>query len=219
MKTFKHKKYLFDLTIFFPECRNASLGSPCTNVGTGDCKYELTSGEHCCCGQCSSWLSLACVLNSTSGAGVWQISSGCPVDGCDSKGDMNPEQIYESFLKTHSFEHFFTGVLSSPNYPGNYPNNLDRTESIQVKSGKILRIEFTHFDVYYYPNCSKDYVKITDGDGTTLMDRSCGYSTSSSSSFFTPPIITTKTNNVNIYFHSVYTRSGWSLNWTAITPG
>ena len=114
-----------------------------------------------------------------------------------------------------------TGNVASPKFPRNYTNNLKKTETIEAESGKILLLEFTHFDVYYYPNCSRDYVKITDGDGTTLMDRSCGYSTSSSSSsnFFMPPIISTKTNNVNIYFHSVYARTGWSLNWTAITPG
>ena len=113
-----------------------------------------------------------------------------------------------------------TGVVSSPSFPGNYPNNIDRTESLKVASGKTLRIEFTHFAVYPSWNCGSDYVKITDGDGTILLDKSCGYSAMSSSSsfYFAPPIITTQTNRVEIRFHtdSRNAGSGWSLTWTSI---
>ena len=116
-----------------------------------------------------------------------------------------------------------TGVVSSPSFPGNYPNNIDRTESLKVASGKTLRIEFTHFAVYPSWNCSSDYVKVTDGDGTILLDRSCGYSnvTSTNSYYFSPPIITTKSNTVDIFFHtnSGGTQVGWTLNWMAVTQG
>ena len=119
------------------------------------------------------------------------------------------------------------GVVTSPNYPDNYPNNLDQTQTLQVQRGKMLRLEFTHFDVEPCVNgmatCPCNYVKITDGDGTTLMDNSCGYSLydSSSSSYFQPPTITTRTNTVEIFFHTdgIYTRTGWSLSWIAVTPG
>ena len=127
-----------------------------------------------------------------------------------------------------------TGVVTSPNHPNNYPHNLDKTEIIEVESGKILRLEFTHFAVYGVPSdCQNyDFVKITDGDGTTLMDNSCGYSyvDPSSSYYFLPPIITTSSNRVEIFFHTdgggtqmavvnliLYT--GWSLSWSAVTPG
>ena len=114
-------------------------------------------------------------------------------------------------------------MVSSPNFPRNYPHNLDKTESIKVKVGKTLRMEFTYFAVTAANQCPNDYVKITDGDGTTLMDRSCGYSTSSSSSwtYFQPPIIMTRTDTVNIFFHTddSGTHNGWSMNWTVVTPG
>ena len=118
----------------------------------------------------------------------------------------------------------FTGVLTSPDYPSNYPNSLDMTESLQVESGKVLRMEFTFFAVEHVQSrCSHDYVKVTDGDGTVLMDNSCGYSnrSSTSSDYFLPPNITTRTNTVNIIFHTnSYTSNvGWSLNWTALAPG
>ena len=107
-----------------------------------------------------------------------------------------------------------TGVVTSPNYPDYYPNNLDKKETIKVDIGKILRLEFTDFAVYSHPSsCSSDYIKVTDGDGTTLMDKSCGYGR--------PPNITSITNTVEIFFHTSEggRRTGWNLTWIAATPG
>ena len=117
-----------------------------------------------------------------------------------------------------------TGVVTSPNHPDNYPDTLDKTQTIEVESGKRLRLEFTSFAVHAcdIPTCPCDFVKITDGDGTTLMDNSCGYSEYPSSSwYFLPPIITTRSNRVEIFFHTdgTVTSSGWSLSWSAVTPG
>ena len=119
-----------------------------------------------------------------------------------------------------------TGVVTSPNHPdNNYPYNLNKTQLIEVESGKILRLEFTHFAVNGKPSdfCqSWDFVKITDGDRTTLMDNSCGWSCCpSSSDYFLPPIITTRSNRVEIFFHTDGSNiaSGWSLSWSAVTPG
>ena len=95
-----------------------------------------------------------------------------------------------------------------------------------MKKGKILRLEFTAFAVWVggsIDTCPTDFVRITDGDGTTLMDNSCGYSDRdpSESLFFHPPIITSLTNTVEIYFHTddQWAEPGWSLDWTAITAG
>ena len=112
--------------------------------------------------------------------------------------------------------------MTSPNYPDNYPNNLERTTIVHVERGKILRLEFTYFEVQY-AGCS-DYVKITDGDGTTLMDEICGFSAVHPSvvSYFMPPIITTRSNTMEILFHTndrQDERAGWSLSWSAVTPG
>ena len=98
---------------------------------------------------------------------------------------------------------------------------------IQVESGKMLRLEFTRFRIYPcnqdVSRCPCDHVKIVEGDGTLLMGRGCGYSDLSPSHpyYFLPPIFTTKTNAVDIFFFtdSSSVTSGWSLNWTAVTPG
>ena len=101
-----------------------------------------------------------------------------------------------------------------------------KTETIQVESGKLVRLEFTHFQVFAcggVDTCSCDYVKITDGDGTTLMENSCGDSSRDPSDpiYFMPPIITTRSNKVDIFFRTsnVAANTGWSLSWTSMTPG
>ena len=98
-----------------------------------------------------------------------------------------------------------------------------KTETIQVEIGKVLRLEFTRFAVSVCDNCTCDHVEIKDGDGKTLMDKSCGDSSisSSSSGYFQPPVIVTNTNTVEIFFHTdgSNTKSGWSLSWTAVMPG
>ena len=114
-------------------------------------------------------------------------------------------------------------MITSPNHPDNYPDNIDKVEHIIVETRKILRLEFTAFAVHSNSDCCcfYDFVRITDGDGTTLMDNSCGYSDPSDSYYFQPPIITTKTNKVEIYFHTNEwdAKPGWSLRWTAVAEG
>ena len=122
------------------------------------------------------------------------------------------ENHFEFILKA-------TGVLTSPNHPGLYPPNLNKTQTIVVESGKILRLNFTSFDVHGFPSQSPcdDFVKITDGNGTTLMDNSCGYLIGG----YLPRIITTRSNRVEIFFHTngIYQSTGWNLSWSAVTPG
>ena len=86
---------------------------------------------------------------------------------------------------------------------------------IEVEQGLILSLTFSAFDIH--SSCSgcscNDHLTITDGDGTTLMEKSCGSSL--------PAAITTRTNIVKLVFSTDFdvTKTGWSLNWTAVTPG
>ena len=112
----------------------------------------------------------------------------------------------------------------SPNHPGKYPNRLQKTERIEVETGKVLRLEFTFFELQWDALCAKDYVKIKDGDGTTLMENSCGWMqgvSDSHSYHFIPPILVSQTNSVEIVFitDSASQYRGWKLSWTAVTPG
>ena len=84
---------------------------------------------------------------------------------------------------------------------------------IQVEEGLILSLQFTAFDIESHSTCDYDHLTITDGDGTTLMEKSCGSSL--------PAAITSRTNSVTLIFSTddSYAKTGWSVNWTAVTPG
>ena len=143
-------------------------------------------------------------------------------------GHPEPNAKLKTTPKCYQNVSFSTGVVTSPNHPDPYPDDLDETQTLEVESGKILRLEFTHFSVEYASTCMFDYVKIIDGDGTILMDKSCGFSSRdpSDSGYFQPPTITTRTNRVKIFFHTDgsgstdgSTTTGWSLSWSAVTSG
>merc|ERR1712025_1562392 len=99
--------------------------------------------------------------------------------------------------------------------------------------GLILSLHFTAFDIEDGDEDSDcyDHLTITDGtitirnetirnetirtiiDGPTLMEKSCGNSL--------PANITSTTNIVKLVFKTDYsgTRPGWSVSWSAVTPG
>ena len=81
------------------------------------------------------------------------------------------------FRHVHSDRLFATGLVSSPNHPDNYPNRVEKQETIQVGHDMVISIEFTEFNIEYHPTCAFDHVTITDEDGTTLMEKSCGFTT------------------------------------------
>ena len=110
------------------------------------------------------------------------------------------------------------GVVTSPNYANNYPDNLRMTKTIQVDQGLILSLRFSAFDIAYHCTCRNDHLTITEGDGRILMEKSCGYTL--------PANITSTSNIVKFIFitdnhgyglHHGY--SGWSVSWSALTPG
>jgi len=177
-------------------------------AGALDCHYESLNvsfggNVNCCCGRCN--IDMTCAQDSTTGSGFWQptmYSTLCPAEGCGSEG-----------------------VVTSPNHPDYYPNNLEKTETIQVEQELTITLELTSFNIEYHPTCLFDHLTITDGDGTTLMEKSCG-STSDGwvviggqligSSL--PPAITSRSNTINLVFTTdgSGTRFGWSVSWRAV---
>ena len=96
---------------------------------------------------------------------------------------------------------FITKVLTSPGYPGRYPNNYNSTQTIQVAPGKGVKLHFTHY------NCEGqyDYVHIVDDEGHDV------YLYELSSGIIHREI-------VDIVFHtdSSTRNSGWRLEWTEV---
>ena len=113
-------------------------------------------------------------------------------------------------------------MVTSPNFPDNYPFYTEKNYTIEVEQGLLLLLEFTDFrivserDENSQLTCKLGNMSIIDSNGTTLMDKRCGWE---------KPKITSVSNVVEIIF-----RSGdltgwdlswsparrWSLNWTAV---
>ena len=85
---------------------------------------------------------------------------------------------------------------------------------IEVEEGLVVAMQFTAFNVWSCASCICDHVTIKNGDGTTLMEKTCGSSL--------PAAVTSTSNIVEIYFHTDgdgILWSGWKLTWRAVTPG
>ena len=125
---------------------------------------------------------------------------------------------------------YASGFVTSPNYPDNYPDNLQRIQTIRVEEGQILFLHFIAFNLPYKWSCSgSDQLTIEDGDGTTLMKKACGslyagkidLGTGVNIGSLLPPNITSTSNTVKLIFKTDDSdaRSGWSVAWRAVTPG
>ncbi|XP_076458584.1 tolloid-like protein 2 [Babylonia areolata] len=78
------------------------------------------------------------------------------------------------------------GVLQSPLYPGNYPNNASCSWVLTARRGHSVRLTFRHFDLEDSTDCTADFVEVSDlkaswrrrvrlcGDGIPLDVRSTG---------------------------------------------
>ena len=85
---------------------------------------------------------------------------------------------------------------------------MNTTETITVKEGMVVVLEFTAFNT----EVNYDKLTIRDGDGTTLMQERSGDCI--------PGKIWSKTNVVHLHFDtdSSGTRTGWNATWAASTP-
>ena len=118
------------------------------------------------------------------------------------------------------------GVVTSPDYPSNYPDSLEKTMGIEVDQGMILSLEFTAFDIESNSDCDYDHLTITDGNGATLMEKSCGSAGNlviggEKTNSTLPPNVWSWSNKVNFVFvtDGGGTRPGWSVSWSAVKPG
>ena len=96
-------------------------------------------------------------------------------------------------------------MVTSPNYPCNYPNKLNHTERITAKEGMVVDLEFTVFKT----ESEHDKLEIQDNDGTILLPERGGYAL--------PPPIRSRTNVVHLRFVTDGSRTwtGWSATWTS----
>uniref|UniRef100_A0A3Q2E368 CUB domain containing protein 2 n=1 Tax=Cyprinodon variegatus TaxID=28743 RepID=A0A3Q2E368_CYPVA len=90
-----------------------------------------------------------------------------------------------------------SGNISSPNFPGLYPYNIDCAWLIVVAEGSSVLLTFHHFELEYHASCAYDYIKIYNGiseDEGNLLGIFCGD--------ISPPQFTSSWNVMSIIFHS-----------------
>ena len=89
---------------------------------------------------------------------------------CGAPGDLKSSSEHLSVVGALSEEpdqpEQTSGHLTSPNFPGNYPNGLHERKTIEVAKGNVIKIHFTDFDLERPDQV--DYVDILDGDGSFL---------------------------------------------------
>ena len=97
-------------------------------------------------------------------------------------------------------------MVTSPNYPCQYPTKSNQTETITAKEGMVVDLEFTVFQTDYL---GYDKLEIEDNDGTILLPARGGSKL--------PPPIRSRTNVVHLQFVTdrYSTRTGWSATWTS----
>ena len=107
------------------------------------------------------------------------------------------------------------GIVTSPNYPKHYPHKLLKNYRIEVEQGLQLIIQFTYFKTEGHASCLYDHLNITDGDGTTLMGKTCGSPAS------LPANVTSRSNVINLVFKTdgSGTAKGWRVRWNAVRAG
>merc|ERR1712130_1024790 len=100
-----------------------------------------------------------------------------------------------------------SGVLTSPNYPEEYQNNLDVTQKIQVPEGNTIWMRFTGF---FEIERDADWVEVADKAGSILWD-------SMNDDFWEmrDGRFVSNTNTVEVFFHTdgSVTEKGWRLEW------
>ena len=111
------------------------------------------------------------------------------------------------------------GTIQSPNYPGHYPHNRDCRWTIFASYGKRIQFHFATLNIEHHPNCSADYLKVTDG---ILMPGNPHYLAVYCSSIQPPPLTTTG-HVATVLFHSDNSSSdtGFVATWSEVAgiPG
>ena len=115
-------------------------------------------------------------------------------------------------------------LITSPNYPDNYPNDQNIVTEMSValfnsiftnadeEYGDLIEITFTDFSLEDSRGCVYDYVRIVDRNGEELLPRTCGDHKDISA-----PILS-KSNTAFLTFVSdpSEVRSGFRAEWRAV---
>ena len=104
-----------------------------------------------------------------------------------------------------------SGVLTSPNYPAEYPNNVDLVQKIEVPEGNSIRMRFTDFDCEEGPDWLEVHDVMTSWQNGSLLWERPGLSGSKVDRDFV-----SYRNKVEVVFRTdgSVTARGWRLEWS-----
>ena len=68
------------------------------------------------------------------------------------------------------------GIITSPSYPGNYPDNADCIYTISQPTGTAILLNFLIMDMAHHSSCDDDYLEIIDGlsAASPILAKLCG---------------------------------------------
>ena len=87
------------------------------------------------------------------------------------------------------------GVVTSPNWPSDYPDNQDKKYLIKGNYGKFISVTLTNFE---FESCC-DYVDVYDGGSTSARKL---VRVQKQDSSFTGSIFTSSSNQMLLHFHT-----------------
>ena len=98
-------------------------------------------------------------------------------------------------------------IITSPNYPDNYPNGLHIQKAITVDEGYVVRISLKDLSLDHSSAYVTDYLEIKDGDGTLLrfFSNQAYYNLD----YFASHIV----SHTETVFLILDTEQGWKIEW------
>ena len=108
------------------------------------------------------------------------------------------------------------GKFHSPGFPVNYYDFLQCSWTITVDKGFYINLRFTVFDIEYYPNCSYDYLRVTEQG--KVLGTYCGSTSERHSEAISQ--LKSSGNNIRVEFYSDYSNEkkfkGFEAHYRAI---
>lgn len=93
-----------------------------------------------------------------------------------------------------------SGVLASPEYPNNYPNNVECRWVIRAAGPATVKLVFVDFQVEGSEECTYDYVAVLGGPGPARGRHYCGSSR--------PPTLVSLGHELQVVFKSDFNIGG-----------
>ncbi|CAK8694480.1 unnamed protein product [Clavelina lepadiformis] len=102
-----------------------------------------------------------------------------------------------------------SGIISSPNYPDNYYNNLNCNWTIQAPEDKVIAVRFVYFMLEDCSSTIYDYLQINDGEELDGQRLFCESEENNAKNFVS------STNQLRLRFvsDSSVTAKGFNLTW------